>query len=55
MNPYKILVDLLAAFPDEATCIKHLEHTRWPKASFVPVVVPVVKPATLSATTSQVR
>lgn len=36
MKQYKSLVDLLSAFPDEATCIKHLEKTRWPKGIICP-------------------
>lgn len=34
---YDSLMKLLEAFPDEATCIEHLEHLRWPTGIVCPV------------------
>lgn len=37
MREYKSLLQLLKAFPDEKTCIEHLEKLRWPKAIVCPL------------------
>lgn len=37
MNAYKSLYDLLASFPTEESCVKHLEGLRWPKGIICPV------------------
>lgn len=38
-NPlkYKSLLELLKAYPDEETCIKHMEKLRWPKGIVCPL------------------
>lgn len=37
MLEYKSLIDLLAAFPDEKTCVEHLEKLRWPSGIICPL------------------
>lgn len=34
---YKSLYDLMEAFPDEETCVKHLEQLRWPNGIICPL------------------
>lgn len=34
---YKNLVDLIKSFPDEASCVRHLESLRWPKGIVCPL------------------
>jgi transposase-like protein len=34
---YKSLVDLMKAFPNEETCVNHLEKLRWPKGVICPL------------------
>ena len=33
---YDSLLELIKAFPDEETCVKHLENLRWPKGIVCP-------------------
>ena len=35
-DTYNNLIDLADAFPDEATCVKHLEQLRWPHGIVCP-------------------
>lgn len=37
MKNYKSLYDLMQAFPDERTCVEHLEKLRWPKGIICPL------------------
>lgn len=37
MLEYKSLIELLAAFPDEKTCVEHLEKLRWPEGIICPL------------------
>ena len=37
MKTYASLYELMAAFPDERTCVEHLEKLRWPKGIVCPL------------------
>jgi len=37
MNKYNSLIELMEVFPDEESCVQHLEQLRWPKGIICPL------------------